>query len=163
MPAKPLNLIVACAENRVIGRGGRLPWHIPEDLAWFHEKTAGQVCVLGRVCFETWPRAVLDGRRPVVITRKTSLASDRVRIAADVPAALALAQDLPGEIMVCGGQRIYEETLPLAHRLFLTLVHAEVPGDVFFPEWRHLAWREVERRESGDANYRYTFFTLDRP
>jgi dihydrofolate reductase len=99
----------------------------------------------------------------VVITRKTSLAGDRVRIAADVPAALALAQDLPGEIMVCGGQRIYEETLPLAHRLFLTLVHADVPGDVFFPEWRHLAWREVERREGRDANHRYTFFTLDRP
>lgn len=159
---KPLNLIVASAENRVIGRAGRLPFDIPEDQAWFHEKTAGQVVVLGRICFETWPRILADGRSPVVITRNKSLASDRVRVAGNVPDALALAQTLPGEIMICGGQRIYEETLPLAGRLLLTLVHAEVPGDTWFPEWRHLPWRETWRKESRDAHYRYTFLILDR-
>ena len=174
--SKPLNLIVACAENRVIGRAGRLPFDIPEDKAWFHEKTAGQTVVLGRICYETWPRVRADGRQPVVIT------SDPARIllgaersprptgsavtpltAANVPAALALAQTLPGEIMICGGQRIYEETLLLAHRIYLTLVHAEVPGETCFPEWRHLPWREAARRESRDANYRFTFLTLERP
>ncbi|MDB6114422.1 MAG: folA, partial [Lacunisphaera sp.] len=65
---KPLNLIVACAENRVIGRDGRLPFDIPEDKAWFHAKTAGTVVVLGRICFETWPKVLADGRQPVVIT-----------------------------------------------------------------------------------------------
>jgi dihydrofolate reductase len=160
--AKTLNLIVACAENRVIGRAGRLPFDIPEDKAWFHEKTANCVCVLGRICFETWPRVQADGRRPVVVTRNESLASDRVRVAANVPAALAIAQSLSGEIMVCGGQRIYEETLPLAGRLLLTLVHAEVPGDTWFPEWRDRPWREMWRRESADANFRYTFSILER-
>jgi dihydrofolate reductase len=160
--AKPLNLIVACAENRVIGRAGRLPFDIPEDKAWFHAKTAGQTVVLGRICFETWPKVLADGRSPVVITRNQSLASERVRVAASVTAALAMAQTLPGEIMICGGQRIFEETLPLADRLLLTLVHADVPGDTFFPEWRHLPWRETWKRESRDANYRYTFFTLER-
>jgi len=160
--AKPLNLIVACAENRVIGRGRRLPFDIPEDKAWFHEQTAGRTVVLGRICFETWPKVLADGRQPVVITRDRTLANDQVRVAGDVTGALAVAQSLPGEIMVCGGQRLYEETLPLADRLLLTLVHATVPGDTWFPEWRHLAWRETWRRESRDANFRYTFLILDR-
>jgi dihydrofolate reductase len=159
---KPVNLIVACAENRVIGRAGRLPWSIPEDFAHFHRLTAGQTVVLGRVCYETWPRVRTDGRRPIVITRDLSLTRPDVRITNNVADALALARQLPGEIMICGGQRIYEETLPRADRLYLTLVHAAVPGDTFFPEWRHLSWRETDRRESADANYRYTFSTLER-
>lgn len=160
---KPITLIVACTENRVIGRDGRLPFHIPEDQQWFHEQTAGQTVVLGRVCFETWPRVLADGRQPVVITRNRTLASDRVRVTSDVPTALAVAQTLPGEIMICGGQRIYEETLPRADRILLTLVHAELPGDTWFPEWRDRPWRETWRRESRDENFRYTFSILERP
>jgi dihydrofolate reductase len=159
---KPLTLIVACAENRVIGRNGRLPFDIPEDKKWFHDQTAGRTVVLGRICFETWPKVLADGRQPVVITSNPSLASSRVHVAATVPAALAIAQTLPGEIMICGGQRIYEETLPIADRILLTLVHAEVPGDTWFPEWRHLPWRETWRKESRDANYRYRFSILER-
>ena len=160
---KLLHLQVACAENRVIGRAGRLPWRIPEDMKFFHDQTAGQIVVLGRVCFETWPRVQLDGRRPVVVTRNRQLANDQVRVAGSLPAALAFAEDLPGEIHVCGGQRIYEETLALGRpmRLHLTLVHAEVPGDTFFPEWRHLTWRELDHRDSADAGFRYTFYTLE--
>jgi dihydrofolate reductase len=162
---KTLNLIVACAENRVIGRDGKLPWRIPEDLRFFETQTAGTICILGRICFETWPRAALDGRQPVVVTRQRALERPGVHVVPSLPAALALADSLPGEIYICGGQRIYEETLALAGsrplRLHLTLVHAEVPGDTFFPEWRHLPWREIDKRESADANWRYTFFTLD--
>ena len=162
---KLLHLQVACAENRVIGRQGQLPWRIPEDLQFFHDQTAGQTVVLGRVCFETWPRVLLDGRQPVVITRNPALASDQVRVAGSLTAALAIAETLPGEIHICGGERIYGETLALNRpmRLHLTLVHADVPGDTYFPEWRHLAWRETSRRESADANFRYTFYTLERP
>lgn len=161
---KLLHLIVACAENRVIGRGGRLPWRIPEDLAYFHAETAGQICVLGRVCYETWPRVQEDGRRPVVISRQTALAQPGVAVAPSLTAALAIAETLPGDLFICGGQRIYEETLTLDRplRLHLTLVHAEVAGDTFMPEWRQFTWHERERRESRDANFRYTFSTLDR-
>jgi len=161
---KLLHLIVACAENRVIGRKGKLPWRIPEDLEFFHQQTAGQIVVLGRVCFETWPRVALDGRRPVVVTRNAALARAGVHVAPSLAGALALAETLPGDIYLCGGERIYAEALALARplRLHLTVVHAEVPGDTFMPEWRHLAWRETARRESADANFRYTFFTLDR-
>lgn len=75
-----------------------------------------------------------------------------------------MADALPAEIYICGGQRVYEESLQLDRpmRLHLTLVHAEVPGDTFFPEWRHLAWRELSRRESRDASHRYTFFEYER-
>lgn len=161
---KLLNVIVACSENRVIGRAGKLPWRIPEDLKFFHDETAGQICVLGRVCYETWPRVRSDGRRPIVITRNQALAKPGVHVATSLGDALALAESLPGEIFICGGQRIYEETFALQRpmRLHLTLIHAEIGGDTFFPEWRHLTWREVSRRESSDANYRYTFLTLDR-
>ena len=166
--SKRLHLIVACSENRVIGRDGKLPWRIPEDLTFFHDETAGQTCVLGRICYETWPRVREDGRRPVVITSNRALAQPGVHIAANVPEALAIAEKLPGDPYICGGQRIYEEIFALAAahqwplRLHLTLVHAEVAGDTFFPEWRNLTWRELARRESRDANYRYTFQTLDR-
>lgn len=162
---KRLHLIVACSRNRVIGRDRRLPWSIPEDLAFFHRETAGQICVLGRVCYETWPRVRSDGRRPIVVTRQRELEQPGVNVVPSLAAALALAESLPGEIYVCGGQRIYEECLatlaPRPLRLHLTLIEAEIPGDTFFPEWRHLSWREVARRESADATYRYTFLTLD--
>lgn len=159
---KPISLIVACTENRVIGSGRRLPFQIPEDKAWFAGKTAGCVVILGRVSFEVWPAAHTDGRQPVVVTREQSLASDTVRVASTVTEALAIAQTLPGEIMVCGGERIYRETLPLAQRLFLTLIHAELPGDVRFPEWRNYLWRETWKRESQNADFRYTFSVLEK-
>lgn len=180
--SKTLHLIVACAENRVIGRDGKLPWRIPEDLKYFHDETAGQICVLGRICYETWPRVHADQRRPIVLTSRpladlrpvaavsapaSGVAPHPPLRARSVPEALALAETLPGGVYICGGQRIYEETFALAAaerlplRLQLTLVHAEVPGDTYFPEWRHLRWREISRRESADANYRYTFSTLD--
>jgi dihydrofolate reductase len=161
---KLLHLQVACAENRVIGRDRKLPWRIPEDLKFFHDQTAGQIVVLGRVCFETWPRVKLDGRRPVVVTRNATLAVDGVRAAPSVPEALDIAEDLPGEIHICGGERIYAEALALTRpmRLHLTLVHADVPGDTFMPEWRNYPWHELDRRDSADANYRYTFFTLEK-
>ena len=161
---RPFALIVSCAENRVIGRGGRLPWSIPEDQRFFHEKTSGQINVLGRICFETWPEATLDGRRPIVVTSNSDLASDSVRVRPSLPAALELASDLPGDIYVCGGERIYAEAirLPQAARLYLTLVHAEVAGDRHFPEWRQLFPHELDRRESSGAGWTYTFLTLGR-
>ncbi len=161
--SRPLNLIVSCAENRVIGRDGKLPWSIPEDWRFFQEKTAGQIVILGRICYETWPGAVRDGRRAIVVSSVPLEVPAGVRTAASLPAAIALAGGLAGEIYICGGQRIYEEAIawPGPIRLYLTLVHAEVPGDRFFPEWRDRAWRQVARREGSDRHWRYTFLTLE--
>ena len=167
--SKSLHLIVACSENRVIGRDGRLPWDIPEDWAFFKRQTAGQILIIGRHSFATWRSAAKDGRQPIVVTRNATLATSGVRVAPSFSAALVLADQLAAEngadLYACGGARIYAEALALASerplRLHLTLIHAELAGDTFIPEWRHLAWREVSRRESADANWRYTFVALD--
>jgi dihydrofolate reductase len=161
---KLLHLMVACAENRVMGRKNRLPWRIPEDLRQFHEHTAGKTIVLGRICYQTWPRAREDGRRLIVITSDSSLETGGVRVAHSVTEALAIGETMPGDIYVNGGERIFEEVLALDRPmlLHLTLVHAEVEGDRYFPEWRHLRWRELDRRDSADEHYRYTFYTLER-
>ena len=159
-----INLMVACAENRVMGRKNRLPWRIPEDLAYFHEETAGKTIILGRICYQTWPRAREDGRRLIVVTSDPTLVREGVQVAGSVARALEIAEEMPGEIYVNGGERIFEEVLALDRpmRLHLTLVHALVEGDRFFPEWRHIPWRETSRRESADQNFRYTFYTLER-
>ena len=84
------------------------------------------------------------------------------RLARNVEEALAIAQSLPGDVFVCGGERIFQETLPLAERIYLTLIQGNVEGDVYFPEWRHLSWCESYRHESQDSNYRYSFSILQR-
>jgi dihydrofolate reductase len=161
---KPFSLIAACSENRVIGRAGRLPWRIPEDFQFFMDQTSGRIVVMGRICYETWTRAAMDGRRPVVVTRDSSLACDGVHVAPTLAEALAIAETLPGEVCVCGGQRIFEEAMPRpeATRLHLTLIHAELTGDRYFPEWRSTFARVVSHRKGADANWRYTFLTLER-
>ncbi len=161
---KPVNLIVACAENRVIGRGGRLPWRIAEDWEFFRRQTTGQIVILGRLSFEAWTSIGAEQRQAIVITHNTGLAGPHARTARSLDAALALAEDLPGEIYVCGGERLFTEALalPQAQRLYLTLVHANPPGDRFFPEWREAFPRLIERREGHDETWQYTFFVLGR-
>lgn len=161
---KLLQLIVACTENRVISRAGRLPWSIPEDAAYYHAVTAGQTCILGRRTFVSWRQAREDGRHPIVVTRRPAGTWPGVQTVGSFGDALAAAERLPGDVVICGGERIYAEALALDRplRLLLTLIHAELPGDRFFPEWRGFAWRETARRESSDTRYRYTFLTLER-
>jgi dihydrofolate reductase len=165
---KLLHVIVACSENRAIGRNGQNPWQVPEDMTFFHAETAGQICVMGRICFENWPRAGRVGRRPVVIARKALPVRPGQTppvVVDSLAGALDQAEKMPGEIYICGGQRIYEEALALPRplRLHLTLIHAHIEGDRFFPDWRQGPWRELQRRDSSDQNYRYTFYTLERP
>lgn len=162
---RPLNLIVACAENRVIGRNGKLPWRIAEDWQFFKRRTAGCTVVLGRISFESWKSVLEDDRHAIVLTRNAALAAPRVRTSTSLADALVLAQDSDREIFICGGQRIFEEAivLPEVKRLYLTLVHAEVDGDRHFPEWHHEFPRVIEQRSGADQNFRYTFYVLERP
>lgn len=161
---KPLNLIAACAANGVIGRHGRLPWHLPEDTARFEAATAGHICILGRISYLGWSRAALDGRRPIVISRDTQLTRPGVSVQPSLTAALAEAESHPGDIYICGGETIYRESLALARpmRLHLTLIARDYEGDTRFPAWRHLAWREVAREPGLTADPRLTFVTLER-
>ena len=117
---------------------------------------------MGARSFGEWP-SCMQGRDVVVVTHDAANLPSSVHAAASLTEAIAKAQALRGDVYLCGGQRIYEEGLPLGDILHLTLVHTQVEnGDTFFPDWRAHFTREVARRESHDARWRYTFLTLER-
>jgi F420-dependent oxidoreductase-like protein len=146
---KSVVLVAAIAENGVIGAGGRLPWHLPDDLRHFRALTTGNVVVMGRRTFETIGRP-LPRRTTVVVTRQPGWAADGVVAAGSLEAALAAADEHPGDAMVVGGAEVYAAALPLAERMVLTEVHQRPEGDVRFPAYDRGDWTET-RREPHDA------------
>ncbi len=142
-------LIVAVAENGVIGDTGAMPWNLPSDLKYFKEKTLYKPVLMGRKTFEAIGRP-LPSRDNIVVTRNEEFAHDGVFTASNVTAGLELAQRLASksgadEIMVIGGGEIYAQTLALADRIYKTEVHDEVAGDTIFPQLDPEVWREVSR------------------
>jgi len=129
IPRKYFKAIAAMSENRVIGREGQIPWHLPEDFKWFKQLTMGHVLVMGRKTFESIGRP-LPGRETIVLSRSGFTASG-VRTIVDI-ARIDLASD-PREIFICGGAEIYAQALPLCSDLYLTIVKRTVEGDAFFP------------------------------
>lgn len=126
-----LSLIVAMTDDRVIGRDNALPWRIPEDLKRFKAITMGHPLLMGRRTFESIGKP-LPGRRNIVVT-STMAAIAGVQTAGSLTEALALCPAAEGERFVIGGARLFAEALPLADKLYLTLVHADIDGDVRFP------------------------------
>jgi dihydrofolate reductase len=159
----PISLIVAMADNGVIGRGNALPWRLPADLKRFRSLTLGKPVLMGRRTFESigWP---LADRVNLVLTRDTHWAADGARTVHTVQEALAQARGCP-ELMAIGGAEVYRLVLPLARRIYLTQVHAELDGDTFFPAFDRGEWREVERSaQPADERHAHplTFVTLER-
>ena len=140
-----LTLVVAASDNHVIGREGGLPWHIPEDLKRFRQLTWGTPVLMGRRTFEAIGRP-LPGRRNIVISRQAGLEIESCEVVATVDDALTLVSGDP-EVMVIGGGEIYRALLPLADRIEMTRVHADVPGDTFFPELDPKEWSLVASEE----------------
>ncbi len=160
MDAPPITLVVARASNGVIGRDGTLPWHIPADLRRFKTLTMGSVMIMGRRTFESLP-GLLPGRRHVVLTRDRDWTAPGAEVAHGVEQAIALAGEQP--ISVIGGAEIFELFMPLASRLELTEVLAEVEGDTAMPDPRQSSdWRETFREEHGDATPPFRFVSLTR-
>ncbi len=158
-----IGLVVAMAEGRVIGAGGRLPWHLPADLRHFRALTLGKPIVMGRRTFESIGRP-LPGRTNIVVTRDPELRAAGISIARDLEAALCMARPL-GEVMVIGGAAIYVQALPLCGRIYLTEIHAEISGDTWFPAYDPDEWRERARTDHppDPANrYPYSFVVLER-
>jgi dihydrofolate reductase len=154
-----LSIIVAVSENGVIGRDGNLPWHLSADLQRFKRLTMGQTIVMGRKTWESIGRP-LPGRTSIVISRQADYKTkfSEVLLAASLEDSLSLATT--EETFVIGGRAIYDCALPLADRLYLTRVHAEVEGDAFFPEVHWEEWELVEqqRHESDERNeYPFSF------
>jgi dihydrofolate reductase len=152
------------AANRVIGRDGGMPWHIPADLRHFKAVTMGKPVIMGRKTFQSIGRP-LPGRTNIVVTRDGSFAPPGVTVVDSVDGALAVADAVASdEVMIIGGGEIYAGTLPLADRLYLTEIQMAPPGDVVFPEIDMAQWREVDRTDisvDGDMPA-YSFVTLDR-
>ena len=158
-----ISLIAAMAENRVIGQGNRLPWHLPADLRHFKALTVGKPIIMGRKTWESLP-GLLPDRPHIVITRDREYVAEGCTLAHSIDEALAAAGDVP-EVMIVGGAAFYTEMVPHANRIYLTLVHAEVEGDAFFPQYDPAEWEQVEREgHSPDKKnpYPYSFITLQR-
>lgn len=156
-----INVVVAMADNGVIGRDGGLPWHLPADLRQFRAITWGHPIVMGRRTHESIGR-VLPGRRNIVISRDPACAADGCVVVPDFEEAVAVAGDVP-DVMIVGGAAVYAAALPRCTRLFITEVHASVEGDVRFPAFAREQWRETAReRHAGDGEFDYSFVVLER-
>ncbi len=140
-----LALVVAVAENGVIGRANALPWRLPADLAHFKRVTLDKTIVMGRRTWESLP-GLLPRRRHIVLSRDPGFTAEGCWVVTSLDAALTGAMG-ESELMIVGGASLYAEALPRASRLLLTRVHAAVEGDVRFPHWDPTQWREASRIE----------------
>ncbi len=146
---KRVVLVAAVADNGVIGNGPDIPWQIPGEQAEFKALTMGHVLLMGRTTYESIGRP-LPGRTTIVLTRDPAWSADGVLVAHDVEAALALADEQPGDVMVAGGAEVYAATLDAADEQVLTEVHLEPEGDVHYPPFDRAVWAET-RREPGEG------------
>lgn len=156
-------MIAAMARNRVIGRAGSLPWRLPADMRHFVRTTRARPVITGRRNYEDIGRP-LPGRHTIVLTRQAGFTAAGCSVVHDVRSALRVA-GTRREVMVIGGEAVYRDFLPRAHRLYLTLVEADIEGDCHFPELDPAQWRATSRRRrpADDRNpLAMTFLTLDR-
>lgn len=151
-----LSLIVAMARNRVIGADGKIPWHLPGELKLFKELTMGHHIIMGRKTYESIGR-LLPGRTTVIVTRQRDYRVPGAIVVHSLAEAIA-ATGGDEEVFVIGGAEIFREALPLADRIYLTTVEADVPGDTFMPQFDRAAWREQSSRSfPADERNRYAY------
>lgn len=158
-----ITLVVAVADNGVIGRDNKMPWHLPADLAHFKLLTWGKPIVMGRRTYESIGRP-LPGRTNVVVTRDPAWSRPGVTVAHSLDEALAAARSAP-EVMVIGGAQLYAEALPRAARIEYTQVHGAPEGDTHWPPLDLKHWREVARHpHAADARnaFALTFLSYQR-
>lgn len=154
-----ISLMVAHDPNRVIGRDNQLPWHIPEDLAYFKKHTINKAIVMGRNTYESIGRP-LPKRRNIVVSRQQNLTIDGVDVVHSIDEAVKLAEEFHPEVMIIGGEQIFKTVLPTADRLYITLIHDEFEGDTYFPEYGE-GWEltsESDRFESNGVSFTYLIF-----
>jgi dihydrofolate reductase len=158
-----LTLILARARNGVIGRGGTLPWHLPEDLAHFKRSTMGHPIVMGRRTWMSLGRP-LPGRRNIVVSRNAAFNAPGAEVVTSLDAALKLVGDAP-EVFVIGGVQLFEESEPRAQRILLTHIDADFAGDTYFPQPDPGAWVARTREPQAPTPTRpfaIEFITYDR-
>lgn len=162
-------LIAAFAQNLVVGINNSLPWHLPEDLKYFKRTTSGKAIIMGRKTYESIGRP-LPNRTNIVISRNPDFSAEGVVIVASIEEAIKHAESVNtingvDEVMIIGGAAIYQASLPMADRLYLTHVHANVEGDAYFPKVDFDQWKEVAREDfnKDESNpYDYSFSVYDK-
>ena len=137
-----LSMIVATADNNIIGKDNDMPWHLPADLAYFKKVTLGKPIIMGRKTYESIGRP-LPGRQNIVISRDSNYSATGIDTVTSVEQALALVADEP-EIMVIGGGAIYQHCLSAATRLYVTHIKAAIDGDTQFPDFNDGSWQKVK-------------------
>ena len=149
------------ANNRAIGKTGALLWRISDDLKRFKALTTGHTVIMGRKTFDSIGKA-LPNRTNIVITRNPDFKAEGVIIAKSLEDAIQ--KSIGGEVFIIGGGEIYKQALPLADKLYLTLVESDVEGDVFFPDWSKDFTKEVFREERIDpkTGLRYAWVDFER-
>ncbi len=158
-----ISIIAALAQNQTIGINNRLPWHLPADLQHFKKLTLGKPIIMGRKTYESIGKP-LPGRRNIVISRNPQFTAPGCEVVPSLEAALTLTDSVE-EVMIIGGAQLIAETLPLADRLYLTLIHQDFEGDCFFPDWNPQQWQQINREDhpADAANpYAYSFITFVR-
>ncbi|MBO0932196.1 dihydrofolate reductase [Fibrella aquatilis] len=150
-----ISLIAAMAQNRVIGKDNDLPWHLPDDFAYFKQKTGGHVIIMGRKSFEALGKP-LPKRTNIVVTRQADFQAEGITVVPSLEAALDVARPVEAraehpeggvaEIFVIGGAEIYALALPVADRIYLTEVQKAYDGDTRFPEFDCTVWHESSRQ-----------------
>lgn len=161
-------LIAAMAQNRCIGINNQMPWHIPEDFKHFKAKTLGKPCIMGRKTFESIVEHLgkpLPGRTSIIISR-SGFAHEGAISASSIEDAIEKAREIAkdtdqDEICIVGGAQIYTQSLPHATHMELTLVHKDVKGDAFFPEFDKKEWPETARTDH-DGDLPFSFVTLEK-
>jgi|SRR5579871_2166876 len=157
-----ITLVLARADNGVIGSGGRIPWHIPEDLHRFKALTLNKPVIMGRKTWDSLPRKPLPQRTNIVVTRDHGFRAAGALVTHSCEEALSRASDAE-EISVIGGAEIYRAALPFASRIELTEVHAAFQGDTSLPDFDRTAWEEVARASRATSEgLAYSFVTLVR-
>lgn len=162
-------LVVAMGENRAIGKGGDLPWHLRGDMRFFRKVTMGKPILMGRRTFNSLP-GVLDGRLNIVLTRDRNFTVPDVAVAHSLEDGLKAARAETArtgadEIMIIGGQDVFREVLPETGRIYLTEVHASPEADTWFPKLDEVEWRETsrERHEAGPKDdHAFSIVVLER-
>ena len=159
-----ISLVVAAAENGVIGYHGALPWRIPEDLKRFKALTMGKPTIMGRKTWDSLPRKPLPGRINIIVSRNPNFRADGAELAHSVADAIARCRATGAEeIAIIGGEAIFAAALPVAQTIHLTEVAASPEGDAFMPPIDRGQWREAEREGPYDVDgLRYSFVTLVR-
>jgi len=158
-----ISIIAALSDDFIIGNNNKLPWHLPADLQHFKAITLGKPVIMGRKTYESIGKA-LPGRKNIIITHDKNWRAENCEIYHNVKDILNDLKNYP-EIMIIGGAEIYKQFLPLATKMYLTVIHHDFIGDKYFPKWDSNEWQEISREyhPADEKNaYDYSFVLFKR-